>query len=140
VFRRVKREHVRKLAGGITGNSRHTLKMAASVSRHVQPDVRVDALTWWHHVLVASFEPAQQTTWLTHAAERSWSANQLRERLREAGLVARRPGPARARRLISDVVKLRSEEVPGDLVAELDRWWRGILQAIGPALDEPPQP
>src|SRR6266566_9882650 len=53
VFKQLKRSRVRTMASGITGYSRHTLSMAASLARKMGPSMRIDGLTWWHHLAVA---------------------------------------------------------------------------------------
>jgi hypothetical protein len=126
VFRRMKRVKVRELAAGVTGYSLHTLRMAVAVARRVHPDIRVDGLTWWHHLAVAWQDPPGQSHWLTRAAEEGWSAEQLRERLRAAGLVGRARSRSRVQRLIGEVVKLSRDEIPEDMVHTLGRWWQTL--------------
>ena len=128
VLRHMKRIKVRELAASITGYSAHTLKMAVCVARRVEPAIRVDGLSWWHHLLVAWLEPTDQVDWLTRAAEEGWSVDNLRARLRDAGLILRPRSAAHVRRLITELVKLRRDEIPAGLVEELARWWHAIEQ------------
>src|SRR5205807_8955249 len=71
VFKHLNRRRVRELAAGVTGYARHTLTMAASVARKVEPSRRVDGLTWWHHLAVASLDPDGQTDWLVREIGRA---------------------------------------------------------------------
>lgn len=128
VFRHMKRVKVRELGASITGYSAHTLKMAVCVARRVDPAVRVHGLSWWHHLHVAWLTPAEQTAWLTRAAEEGWSAEHLRTRLRDASLIVRPRSANHVRRLLSELVKLRRDDIPEGMVGELARWWRAIEQ------------
>jgi hypothetical protein len=127
VFSNLNRIKVRALASELTGYSRHTLTMAVSVARKVDASIRVDGLSWWHHLAVANRSPDEQAEWLTRAAEEGWSVATLRVELRargEAGRPSRPPSPERTARLIHDVLQLRRDAVPDGLVVELRRWLR----------------
>lgn len=128
-LRRLKRDHVRRVASGVTGYACHTLKLAAIVSRRVDPEIRVDGLTWWHHVHVAWLDREQQAKWLVRAAEEGWSASRLRERLLEAGLIRRRSNRIRAQKLLAEVTRLTRAEIPDDVMRDLGAWWQRICGA-----------
>lgn len=119
-YRHLNRLRVRALAAEITGYSRHTLTMAVSVARKVKPTVRVDGLSWWHHLAVAKLPEAEQARWLARAAEEEWSVRRLREELATSGDTARRVRPGR---LVGELVKLRLSDLPEPARAELRRWW-----------------
>jgi hypothetical protein len=122
VFNRLKKQRVRKLAAEITGYSQHTLVMAVSVARKVDPSVRVDGLSWWHHLAVARLPKPEQADWLCQAAEHGWSIRALRARLRQHGRTSSRPRPRRGEQLIQQVVALGPGEVGDDLLAQLHDW------------------
>lgn len=122
VFKRVKRQTIRKWAAEITGYSQHTLAMAVSVARKVDPTVRVDGLSWWHHLTVARLPSAEQAHWLCQAAERGWSVRELRARLARSGCASSRSRPRRGELLIKQVVALGPGEVEEHLLAQLHDW------------------
>jgi hypothetical protein len=130
VFRRMKRVKVRELAADITGYSQRTLKMAVSVARRIDPDVRVAGLSWWHHLLVACLDRDGQVDWLTRAAEEGWSAARLRDELRGAGMIARPRSRTHVQRLVTQVVKLSREEIPDQMVEQLAYWWSGLQPEV----------
>ena len=123
VYRHLNRRKVRELAANITGYSRHTLTMAASVSRKVIPSMRIDGLTWWHHLIVAKLSPPQQGEWLTRAAEEGWSAKTLRQHL-NGTTTSRRRSPDRLKSLIMELVQFSRQDIPEPTVAQLQEWWR----------------
>ena len=127
IFRRMKRMKVREVAVSITGYSMRTLKLAVSVARRIDPETRVESLTWWHHLLVAWLDRPRQVRWLTRAEEEGWSAEQLRQQLRIAGLIAGPRTRLRTERLIAEVIKLDREEVTDDMAVEITRWGREIF-------------
>lgn len=127
IFRRMKRMKVREVAAGVTGYSMRTLKLAVSVARRIDPEARVESLTWWHHLLVAWLDRPSQVGWLTRAVEERWSAEQLRQQLRVAGLIAGPRTRPRAERLIAEVIKLDRGEITDDMAVELTRWGREIF-------------
>ncbi len=120
-YRHLNRIRVRALAAEITGYSRHTLTMAASVARKVKPSMRVDGLTWWHHLAVAKLSEDEQAGWLAKAAEREWSVRHLREELAATSRGSRRR--VRPGRLIGELVRLRLSDLPERSRAELRAWW-----------------
>jgi hypothetical protein len=122
VFRRVKKRTIRKWAAEITGYSQHTLVMAVSVARKIDPSVRVDGLSWWHHLTVARLQSDEQAQWLCQAAEHGWSVRELRTRLARSGHMASRRPPRRGELLIRQVVALRPGEVDDHLLAQLRAW------------------
>jgi hypothetical protein len=124
VLRSKKRSAVRLIAAELTGYSQRTLAMAASTSRRVDPDVRVDGLTWWHHLTVARLGQAEQATWLTRAAESRWTVAELRRQLEAQGLATRRSAGRRAGPLLARLVKLRRDDLTGELVDVLSDWLR----------------
>jgi hypothetical protein len=122
VLRHMSRIHVRRVAADITGYSRHTLTMAASVARKVRPATRLPELTWWHHLVVARLDRAEQARWLERAAGEQWPARALR---RELG----REMPARGRQrralggLVGQLVRYgRADITPAEMV-ELRAWY-----------------
>lgn len=122
IFSRLKKRTVRKLAVEITGYSQHTLVMAVSVSRKIDPSVRVDALSWWHHLAVAGLPADEQARWLCEAAEYGWSIRALRSRLSEQGRTSSRSRQPRGEQLVRQVVALGPGEVGDDLLAQLHTW------------------
>jgi hypothetical protein len=118
VFARLKRTKVRELAADISGYSRHTLTMAVSVARKVPPSVRVDGLSWWHHLAVAKLGSTEQAEWLERAAEQEWTVQTLRDHLRPP-LAPRR---SRSRRLVGQLTKLTIDDIPEAAIAELRAW------------------
>jgi hypothetical protein len=67
-----------------TGYSYQTLKDYTWVANHVNPSIRIDKLSFDHHRLVASMEPAQQAFWLNSAASEGWSREQMRQEIKQA--------------------------------------------------------
>jgi hypothetical protein len=62
----------------LTGISYQTLRDYAWVARNVDLSLRKDNLTFNHHKLVTSMEPATQRQWLEHAAEQGLSISQMK--------------------------------------------------------------
>lgn len=60
-----------------------TLRHYKWVAGSVNLSIRIDKLSWSHHVLVAQFadDPEQQTAWLTMAAGEGWSVATMRKRM-----------------------------------------------------------
>lgn len=52
------------------------------VSRNVMFTNRLVNISWTHHMIVASLEPAEQTKWLQRAALYRWSKSELREEIK----------------------------------------------------------
>jgi hypothetical protein len=123
VLRNKKRSATRDAAARLTGYSKHTLTMSASVARKFDPSRRVDGLTWWHHLTVAGLEPDQQTHWLTNAAEGDWSVARLRDELRAAGRTRTDARSRRARAAVRGLTRLSRSEIPEPILAELRGWW-----------------
>jgi hypothetical protein len=120
-----KRSKVRELAAELTGYSTHTLTMAASVARKVDPSMRIDGLSWWHHLAVAQLASEEQARWLVRAAEDDWSVARLREELRDSSPMTARPSMTRrADWLVSQLVRLTRDEIPDGVLTELHRWWQ----------------
>ncbi len=135
VFKSLKKARVRSMAAEITGYSRHTLVMAVSVARKVEPSIRIDGLSWWHHLVVAKLPGEEQSLWLTRAAEEGWSVPVLRERMSRDG-ADRSPVSRRTRRLISQLVRLRGNDIDGELLAQLHQWWHQEVQSRSTAAGE----
>jgi hypothetical protein len=74
--------HTYEAAVEATGRSLQTLKNLASVSRSVPPNMRDPDLPWRVHREVASLDPPEQRKWLARTKAASWSAEELRRRLR----------------------------------------------------------
>jgi hypothetical protein len=123
VLRSLKKQKIRQVAAEISGYSGHTLRMAASVARKVEPDIRIDGLSWWHHQSVAKLEKEGQARWLTRAAEAGWSVRDLRDNLRQQGITTTVSERTRHERLILELTRLHWNEIDGTLMAELRRWW-----------------
>jgi hypothetical protein len=124
VFKSLKRAHLRRMATEISGYSSHTIAMAVSVSRRVSVSIRIDGLTWWHHLAVAKMVPEDQLAWLTRAAEECWSVARLRAELRAAGMLKARSRPRSASTAIEQLVRLRREDIPPKLLDHLTEWWQ----------------
>jgi len=63
------------------GIGRKTLRQYAWICRNVEPSTRVDALSFKHHELVASMDPAEQRMWLELAERNDWTVAQLRSEI-----------------------------------------------------------
>ena len=70
------------VAQEITGYARLTLQNWASVARHAS--IRIEALSFGHHQLVAALEPTEQKEWLERAAAEKWSVKTLTEKIQDA--------------------------------------------------------
>jgi site-specific DNA-methyltransferase (adenine-specific) len=77
-------KRARMVAKGVFGLSFSTLKTYGWVANKVERSNRLDVLTFVHHMLVASFEPAEQRHWLERAAEGEWSVGELRKQIKAA--------------------------------------------------------
>lgn len=122
VHQGLKRARLRDLAVEATGYSRHTLTMASTVARKVKPAVRVDGLSWWHHLAVSGLGEEEQSEWLARAAEAEWTVPGLRERLTAAGRIRSRSA-GRTQRLVGEIVKLHLSDLSESTRAELRAWW-----------------
>ena len=129
VYAQLNRRRVRTLAAEITGYSVHTLAMAVSLARRVPPAVRVDGLTWWHHLLIGKLPTAEQEAWLCRAAEEGWSAAVLRKRLRAASVIAGRPSSRRSDRLVSQLTMWKRSEMSDYALGQLREWWRREMES-----------
>jgi hypothetical protein len=129
VFKRLNRSRVRTMAAAITGYSRHTLSMAVSLARKMGPSMRIEGLTWWHHLAVAGLDAEMQSHWLTRAAEEGWSIRELRARLSsEARAGGRRPGrPVQS--VVTELIRLNRDDIPDSLLVQLRQWWEDLDQA-----------
>jgi hypothetical protein len=127
VFKNLNRSRVRELASEVSGYSRHTLRMAVSVARKVDRSVRVDGLTWWHHLCVADGTSDEQRHWLTMAGEAGWSVPRLRselgaaQRAEDSARHSRRAS-RRIARVVRDLLALRRDDVPDELLSQLRQW------------------
>jgi hypothetical protein len=120
VHRGLKRSRVRDMAVEVTGYSPHTLAMAVSLARKIPPSMRIEDLTWWHHLSVSRLPLEARQRWLRKAAEQGWSARSLRAELRKDA-----PPPARrdsSHSLIKAVTSLRSTDLPAAALNELRQW------------------
>lgn len=70
-----------------------TLQNYASVAGRVAPDRRRAELAFSHHQEVAYLEPSVQAHWLDRAVENGWTKKELRELLRDEGVIDSKPGP-----------------------------------------------
>ncbi len=141
VFIKLKKRTIRKFAAEITGYSQHTLVMAVSVARKVDPAVRVDGLSWWHHLVVARMPKPEQAQWLCQAAEHGWSIRDLRARLRQHGHTVSRGRRRRGEQLVQQVVALSPGDVGDDLLAQLHDWLdRQLRDRPGPLAERSGRP
>jgi hypothetical protein len=69
-------------AARVTGYDRSTLRSMAWIASKIDASRRNEKLTWDHHVLVASLDPAEQEYWLTRAAEEGFTVADLKLELR----------------------------------------------------------
>jgi hypothetical protein len=69
-------------AARVTGYDRATLRSMAWIASKVDASRRNEKLTWDHHVLVASLDPAEQEHWLKRAAEEGFTVADLKLELR----------------------------------------------------------
>jgi hypothetical protein len=122
LFRHLKSSKIRAIASGITGYSHHTLTMAVSVSRRIEPSMRIDGLSWWHHLAVAKLPAPDMSEWLTQAAENAWSVRKLRAEMTRGGVASLRPNSDLSTRLIHKLVELDWNQIPTDVRAELLEW------------------
>jgi hypothetical protein len=136
VLKHEKRPTIRDFASQLTGYSRHTLTMAASVSRRVSPARRIEALSWWHHLVVANLGGDQQSEWLTRAVEYEWTVPRLRQELRASmpGIGPERPSPRKGDRVVRRLVELKREQISDALLAELGDWWQREMERAKPQL------
>lgn len=70
-----------------TGLDYGRLRNIASVEARVELSRRRYNLSFYHHEQVAALKPGEQTKWLDRAEKKGWSGRELRDALREAGLV-----------------------------------------------------
>jgi hypothetical protein len=103
--------------------------MAASVARKVEPSMRIEGLTWWHHLAVAKLSTSERTSWLERAMADRLSVQGLRIALRNAGHLPNHQATSRQRRLVRELVKLKGEEFEHDMLTKLRNWWD---REIGP--------
>jgi|SRR5215472_3428527 len=129
VFRQLNRSRVRMMGSAITGYSRHTLNMAVSLARKIGPSMRIEGLTWWHHLAVARLDREAQSEWLTRAAEEGWSIRELRARLSREVPSGRGSSQRHVRSVVSELLRLNREEIPDPLLDQLQRWWEGLDRA-----------
>lgn len=64
------------------GIERKSIREYAYVCRNIEPSIRMDALYFGHHQLVASMEPADQREWLDKAVRYDWTVAKLRSEIR----------------------------------------------------------
>jgi len=132
VFKSLKKSKVRQMAAEITDYSLHTLRMAASVARKIKPSMRIDGLSWWHHLPVAKLDEKGQAAWLARAAEEEWSVQELRSRLRaQVTQPSTPPRRARPSRLVSELTQLHRDEIGDELLAKLLEWWQREVSRDG---------
>lgn len=132
VFKNLKKSKVRQMAAEITGYSLHTLRMAASVARKIKSSMRIDGLSWWHHLSVANLDEKGQAVWLTRAAEEGWSVHELRSRLRaQVPQASRPPRRVRTSRLVLELTQLHRDEIGNELLGKLREWWQKEVSRDG---------
>jgi len=127
VLKHKKKSAIRELACKLTGYSKHTLTMAVSVSRKVQPSIRIDGLSWWHHLSVSHLHPDHQVEWLTRAAESEWSVVRLRGELRAVdtiGSSATKPKLQASDRVVKQLIQLSRDQISTSSLADLVAWWQ----------------
>jgi hypothetical protein len=62
-----------------TGYKANAIKQYAYVARNVSASIRIDALTFGHHQVLAHLPQSLQSEWLDKAAKNRWSIRVLRE-------------------------------------------------------------
>lgn len=67
-----------------TGWDYSRLSQAKSVAARVQFSIRIENLTWTHHMRVADLEPDEQRYWLARAEAEHWNTRQLRDAIKHA--------------------------------------------------------
>ena len=122
VLRHLKKRRVRQEAARITGYSRHTLSMAASVARKIGPAMRIDELSWWHHLVASRLDREEVRPWLVRAANEGWSTREFRARLQACTAGHARPSTVTAR-WIARLVTLRRDQIDEELRSQLRSWW-----------------
>jgi hypothetical protein len=122
VYANLTKTKVREMAAALTGYSRNTLRMAAAVARQFEPDMRINGLTWWHHLAVLGLDSENRERLLTRSAEEEWSVNALRAEVRRSKAPGSRRQTGRPRRLVRQVTQLSREELDDELLAELRDW------------------
>lgn len=80
-------------AAEASGLTEGTLQNYASTCGRVAPERRREGLSFAVHAEVASLRPEEQERWLSLAEDKGYTVKQLRELLRDEGLVAPRPQP-----------------------------------------------
>jgi hypothetical protein len=124
LFKHLKKARVRTLAAELSTYSRHTLAMAVSVARKYDASMRIEELSWWHHLVVAGLDMTDREMWLRRAVDHGWSPRQLRA---ELDVQRGRSGPRRAelpRKTINQLLLLRRDDIDQDLRGRLRDWWQ----------------
>ena len=129
VFKHLTKMKVREMAAEVSTYSVHTLVMAVSVARKIEPSMRIDGLSWWHHLVAAKLDLPDRESWLTRAAEGGWSPREFRDELAREGKVARRRRPVRARQTVGQLLQLHREDIDHNLLSQLTAWWRREISA-----------
>jgi hypothetical protein len=136
IFRHLKRARVRAMAAEITGYSRHTLVMAVSLARKIEPSMRIEELTWWHHLMVARLHCSERQILLIQALEHGWSVKTLREHLRTLGKASGRVRePRRGDRAVAEIVKLGRDDFEHGRLVELRLWWQREIHPLDSVCD-----
>lgn len=114
-----------------------TLRNYVWVSRRFDRSRRRPDLSFQHHAEVASLPPDEQDRWLDRAAQRGWSRNQLRQRLRETKSRSKAgPGSSVTPRLkVAEertemwrrAAAMAGEELEAWIIDTLDEAARGVL-------------
>ena len=75
--------------GPLASMNFQTLANYGWVANKVTSSVRTEALTWTHHLFVASLPPEEQRQWLDQAEFKGWSANELRAAIKQQAALDR---------------------------------------------------
>lgn len=106
-----------------------TLRKYALVARRfAQPSRRRESLSFAHHEVVASLEPADADAWLERAETERWSRDELREQLQTSRNVARRA--------TDDGTRITLEQLKLTVPAERAHMWREAADDSGLSFEE----
>lgn len=118
-----------------TGRSKGVLTDWLRVAMFVNPARRRPDLTWSHHRLVVKCSPREQRSWLTKAATRGWSVEELKGAMQTdtaADYGTNRESPPLVedvRSVIRLLLRHGSPDGNGYVLVPVDVWAR--LQAVG---------
>jgi hypothetical protein len=106
----------------LTGLEYQTLRNYAVIARRFDLSRRRDSLSFQHHAEVCALTDDDQDFWLDLAAERRWSKNELRRRVRAAGAGRNEGAPSPTLHLV--------------LEPKRDERWRRAAERVDCALED----